>query len=211
MTDLTTSRLAVAIQCLNIFQSSKKKLRSRIKTAAIDFLELISILELLRTSKSGCDSNHNSWKSCHLAIALFCCGPCGVPTRQLYSLEWENVGNVQHGDLRRYRTSSAALTNILWSVEDLLRMCANKNTIAQKGSFILRFAQPSAIALLKYFQVLFVNASNVQEIYDTGTLNDTFVEEVNDYVRNSYHYYWSAHSHTGLVDLTFKAQSICAI
>lgn len=64
---------------------------------------------------------------------------------------------------------------------------------------------------LQYGEALFAKAIRVGDVFDKGTLNEKFIEEVHESIRLSLREYWATQPHADLIDLAFRAQYLIAI
>lgn len=181
------------------------------KTHSFDFAHPILILSFLTTSNLACSTKRNPEGSTMWAIQSLVADRIAASfnshmvqsdgIRSVNTTVESNGAALQAPRLRSYREV----------IGHILKKYAHNEAISDADQATLRFTQLANMKLLQWSGAFFAKPTRVKDIYDKRTLNDTFIEEVNESIRHSLRGYPPTHPHAKLAGIAIQEQYFLGI
>lgn len=175
-------------------------------THTCDPADPISNLGLLTTYKFEYDENRIHEGGAMWAMAHF------VADRFASSLNSPMVQSDEtKGSATAVNFNRAIIQVYFETVNHLHKRYTYDETIAKANAAILRFKHSTNMTPLQHCKVFFPEDNRVRNLNDEGTLNDTFIEGVDESICDSLCGNCVTHTNADLTDHGFQDQSLLAI
>lgn len=176
------------------------------KIKSFNSINSILALGFQATFKLACEANH--FRECTAMRAM----PYFLADRVASYL---NSRRVQRDGPKGMKTTVHSIKTTLQAfshrfyqelVSHLLKRYTYNEAIAEANAAIFRPTQSAIMTPLKNSKALLTIASHLKNVYDEDTLDDTFIERVDELIRHSLRGYWATHSQADLTDLAFQTK-----